>query len=249
VTRAVVLQHIRCEPPGVFTDVLERRGIGIETVELDEGGVLPDWRAADLLVVMGGPMGAYDEAEHPWLAGEKRWIAAAVRAGKPYFGVCLGAQLLAASLGAEVRAGQAPEVGVLPVDLTADGLADPVLSAIGPRFAALQWHGDTFDIPAGAAGLASSPAYPNQAMRFGRVAYGVQFHVEVTDEMFAEWGRVPAYAASARAALGPSGFEILASDFLGGRQAMSQAAERVFGAWLARARVPPVRQPPAVTIP
>jgi GMP synthase (glutamine-hydrolysing) len=249
VTSALVLQHIGCEPPGVFTGVLDRHGVGIETVELDEGGALPDWRATDLLVVMGGPMGAYDEAEHPWLAGEKQWIAAAVLAGKPYLGVCLGAQLLAASLGARVGPGPAPEVGVLPVDLTPDGLADPVLSVLGPRFPALQWHGDTFDIPAGAVGLASSPAYQNQAMRFGQVAYGVQFHVEVTDAMFAEWGRVPAYAASARAALGPSGFEILASDFRGGRRVMSQAAERMFGAWLARAGVPPVRQPAASTTP
>jgi GMP synthase (glutamine-hydrolysing) len=249
VTSALVLQHIRCEPPGAFTDVLERHAVAIETVELDEGGALPDWRPADLLVVMGGPMGAYDEAEHPWLAGEKRWIAAAVRAGKPYFGVCLGAQLLAASLGAQVRAGPAPEVGVLPVDLTADGLADPVLSVLGPRFAALQWHGDTFEIPAGAVGLASSAAYPYQAMRFGTVAYGVQFHVEVTGEMFAEWGRVPAYAASARAVLGQDGFQILASAFGGSRLAMVQGAQKMFGAWLARAGVPPVRQPAAFMVP
>ena len=239
-TRAVVLQHISCEPPGVFADVLERHGIDVETVELDEGGVLPDWGAADLLVVMGGPMGAYDEAEHPWLAGEKGWIAAAVRAGKPYFGVCLGAQLLAASLGAQVGPGAAPEVGVLPVDLTADGLADPVLSALGPRFAALQWHGDTFDIPAGAVGLASSTAYPHQAVRFGPVAYGVQFHLEVTDAMFAQWGKVPAYEASARAALGQDGFQVLASDFGGSRDEMSQGAERMFTAWLERAGIPPV---------
>src|SRR5690348_12500374 len=99
--RAVVLQHIRCEPPGLFTGMLADRGIAIETIELDEGGSLPDWREADLLVAMGGPMGAYDEAANAWLAAEKRWIAAAVRAGTPYFGVCLGAQLLAASLGAD----------------------------------------------------------------------------------------------------------------------------------------------------
>jgi GMP synthase (glutamine-hydrolysing) len=89
--------------------------------------MLPDWRDVDLVVVMGGPMGVYDEAEHPWLAAEKRWIAAAVHAGVPYFGVCLGAQLLAASLGAQVRTASAPEVGVLPVTLTADGRADPCL--------------------------------------------------------------------------------------------------------------------------
>jgi GMP synthase (glutamine-hydrolysing) len=238
-TRALVVQHIRCEPPGVFTGVLERHGLAIETAELDEGDQLPDWRDADLIVVMGGPMGVYDEAEHPWLAGEKRWIAEAVRAGIPYFGVCLGAQLLAASLGAQVRTGSAPEVGVLPVTLTAEGRADPVASAMGEEFLALQWHGDTFDIPDGAVWLARSPAYPHQAMRFGEVAYAVQFHVEVTGPMFAQWGHVPAYAASARAALGPSGFEDLGREFAKSREAMSAPADRMFEIWLGRAGIHP----------
>jgi GMP synthase (glutamine-hydrolysing) len=244
VTGALVLQHISCEPPGVFADVLAAHGIGIQTVELDEGDQLPDWREPDLLVVMGGPMGVYDEAEHPWLAAEKRWIAAAVRAGKPYFGVCLGAQLLAASLGARVWAGAAPEVGVLPVFLTVEGRADPVLSELGPQLHALQWHGDTFAVPAGAVSLASSAAYPQQAMRFGTAAYAVQFHLEVTDEMFEQWRHVPAYAASARAALGDGGFETLASAFAAGRAEMARRAERLFGAWLARVATPGAIQYP-----
>jgi GMP synthase (glutamine-hydrolysing) len=231
-TRALVLQHIRCEPPGIFTDVLVRHQITIETVELDEGDRLPDWRGVDLLVAMGGPMGVYDEAEHPWLAAEKRWIAAAVRAGVPYFGVCLGAQLLAASLGAQVRTGSAPEVGVLPVALTPAGRADPVASVLGHEFLALQWHGDTFDIPAGGVCLGQSAAYPHQAMRFGEAAYAVQFHVEVTGQMFAEWGQVPAYAASAQAALGASGFDRLAREFAARRDAMAESADRMFGTWL-----------------
>jgi GMP synthase-like glutamine amidotransferase len=237
VTRALVVQHIRCEPPGVFTDVLGRHQVTIETVELDEGDQLPDWRVADLVVVMGGPMGVNDEAEHPWLAAEKRWIAAAVRAGVPYFGVCLGAQLLAASLGAQVRTGSAPEVGVLPVTLTAAGQADPVASVMGDEFLALQWHGDTFDIPAGAVCLGRSSAYPHQAMRFGDVAYAVQFHVEVTDPMFAQWRHVPAYAASAEAALGASGFDSLARAFAESREAMAESAERMFHSWLCRAGI------------
>ena len=231
---AVVLQHIPCEPPGVFSGVLARHGIAAETVELDEGGQLPDWRAAGLIVAMGGPMGAYEDAAHPWLTGEKRWIAEAVRAGVPYFGVCLGAQLLAGALGARVHPGDAPEVGVLPVTLTAEGRADPVLSGLGGEFPALQWHGDTFDIPAGAVCLGQSAAYPHQAMRFGEVAYAVQFHVEVTDQMFAEWGQVPAYAASAQAALGPDGFGLLAQAFAAGREAMAVSAERMFHSWLHR---------------
>ena len=233
-TKALVVQHIRCEPPGVFTGVLGRLGITIETVELDEGDTLPDWRDVDLVVVMGGPMGVYDEAEHPWLAAEKKWIAEVVRAGMPYFGVCLGAQLLAASLGAAVRTGNTPEVGVLPVTLTEAGRADPVLSVLGREFDALQWHGDTFDVPDGAVCLGQSPAYPHQAMRFGDVAYGVQFHIEVTDQMFAEWRQVPAYAASAEAALGASGFDSLARAFARNREAMAESADRMFHSWLRR---------------
>jgi GMP synthase (glutamine-hydrolysing) len=231
-TRALVVQHIRCEPPGVFTGVLARHRVSVHTAELDEGDPLPDWRDVDLAVVMGGPMGVYDEADHPWLAAEKKWIGEAVRAGMPYFGVCLGAQLLAAGLGAAVRTGSTPEVGVLPVTLTPAGQADPVLSVLGDEFHALQWHGDTFDVPDGAVCLGRSPAYPHQAMRFGEAAYAVQFHVEVTDPMFAEWAAVPAYAASAQAALGPSGFDLLAQGFAARRDAMAESADRMFDAWL-----------------
>ena len=232
---ACVLQHIRCEPPGLFGGPLRDRGFAVETVELDEGGRLPDWREASLVLAMGGPMGAYDEAAYPWLAGEKRWIAAAVRAGTPFFGVCLGAQLLAASLGAEVRPGAAPEVGVLPVEVTDGGRADPVFGVLGDRFPALQWHGDTFAIPAGAVHLARSAAYPSQAFRFGAAAYGVQFHVEVTDAMLAEWRHVPAYRESAAAVLGDGGFQRLAAAFTAARDSMARSASRLFQAWLDQA--------------
>ena len=234
-TWACVLQHIGCEPPGLFCAVLRQHDIAIETVELDEGGPLPDWREPDLVIAMGGPMGVNDESEHAWLAGEKQWIAQAVRSGVPFFGVCLGAQLLAASLGAEVRTGEVPEVGVLPVTLTADGRADPVFSVLGPEFPALQWHADTFGIPAGAVRLAASAAYPNQAFRFGEVAYAVQFHVEVTKAMLAEWREVPAYQKSAAMVLGRSGFEILAAGFAAAWPAMARSASLMFTGWLDQA--------------
>ena len=117
--RVLVLQHIACEPPGVYEDVLHERGAVLTRVELDEGEALPDWREFDAIVAMGGPMGAYEDDLHPWLVAEKRKIAEAVAAGTPYWGVCLGVQLLAASLGARVYPGAAPEVGILPVELTA----------------------------------------------------------------------------------------------------------------------------------
>ncbi len=233
--RACVLQHIRCEPPGLFSGLLLDRGFAVETVELDEGGRLPGWHEVDLVLAMGGPMSVHDESQHPWLAAEKAWIAAAVRAGTPYLGVCLGAQLLAASLGAEVSTGEVPEVGVLPVEVTGPGRADPVFGVLGARFPALQWHGDTFAIPAGAVHLGQSIAYPNQAFRYGDSAYGVQFHVEVTGPMLSEWRQVPAYQRSAEVVLGAGGFQQLAAAFAAEHDSMARSATGLFSAWLDRA--------------
>ena len=130
----LVLQHIGCEPPAAYEDELVDRGFALDRVRLDEGEALPDWRAYGGIVAMGGPMGAYDDELHPWLGPEKQLIADAVRAGKPYWGVCLGAQLLAASLGASVTPGESPEVGVFPVERTDRAAAGPgVLRRAGER--------------------------------------------------------------------------------------------------------------------
>lgn len=197
----LVLQHIACEPPGVYEDVLRERGAALTRVEVDAGDELPDWREFSAIVAMGGPMSANDDDTLPWLADEKALIADAVRAGMPFWGVCLGVQLLAASLGARVYAGDEPEVGVLAVELTEEGRADPVFSALPRSVPALQWHGDTFDLPPGAVRLAGSPAYPNQAFRFEN-AYGVQFHLEVSSEMAREWMDVPEYANALEQTIG-----------------------------------------------
>ncbi len=199
----LVLQHIACEPPGVYEDVLIERGARIHRVEVDEGDSLPDWREFDAIVAMGGPMSANDEGQLPWLGAEKALIGTAVRAGVPFFGACLGVQLLAASLGAEVVPGPAPEVGLLPVFLTEAATTDPVFADLPRELVTLQWHGDTFSLPEGAVLLASSPAYPNQAFRWKRSAYGVQFHLEVSPEMAEEWASVPAYADALERELGP----------------------------------------------
>ena len=124
--------------------------------------------------------------------------------GTPYWGVCLGVQLLAASLGARVYPGPEPEVGLLPVSMTGEARSDPVFAGAPHELLTLQWHGDTFDLPEGAVRLAGSPAYPNQAFRFQR-AYGVQFHLEVSAEMAREWAEVPEYVASLERTLGSEG--------------------------------------------
>jgi GMP synthase (glutamine-hydrolysing) len=228
----LVLQHIACEPPGVYEDVLNERGATIQRVELDEGEPLPEWRAFDAIIAMGGPMGALDEVDHPWLADEKRLIGDAVRSGLPFWGVCLGVQLLAASLGARVYPGSAPEVGLLPVTLTDEALADPVFAGMPRELLSLQWHGDTFDLPDGSALLAGSPAYPNQAFRFGSAAYGVQFHLEVSPALAREWADVPAYAESLERVLGPGALDRLLAELEARSDGVLSDGRRLFERWL-----------------
>ena len=229
----LVLQHIACEPPGVFEDVLLERGATLLRVELDEGESLPgSLDGVDAVVAMGGPMSVNDEQEHPWLVAEKALIAAAVRGGVPFWGSCLGVQLLASALGAEVRPGAVPEVGVLPVHATAAAADDPVFSGLAWPRPTLQWHQDTFDLPQGAVLLATSPAYPHQAFRVGRHAYGVQFHLEIDAAMADEWATVPAYIASADATLGPGGLDRLLGDFRSGMEQMQADGRTLFSRWV-----------------
>ena len=227
----LVLQHIACEPPAAYEDELRAWGADLVRVEVDEGEPLPDWRDFSGIVAMGGPMGAYEDHRFAWLAAEKRLIAEAVRDGRPYFGACLGVQLLAASLGAAVYPGEQAEVGVLPVTLTAEGAADPVFGALPERFWGLQWHGDTYDLPPGAVHLARSEAYEQQAFRFRR-AYGVQFHLEVDGDRAADWGDVPAYAQSLRALLGDDGLPTLVGEVRRHEAEMIGLARRLFAGWL-----------------
>lgn len=228
----LVLQHIACEPPGVYEDVLRNRGCVLHRVELDEGELLPDWREFDAIVAMGGPMSANDDAELPWLTAEKRAIGDAVRAGLPYFGACLGVQLLAASLGARVFPGPRPEVGVLPVTLTDAASDDPVFRELPGEFLTLQWHGDTFELPDGAVALAESPAYANQAFRWGERAYGVQFHVEVDVELAREWAAVPSYAEYLDRVLGPGSLPRLIDELEASAAGMGVRARTMFERWL-----------------
>ena len=204
-------------------------------MELDEGERPPDWREFEGLIVMGGPMGAYEEEAHRWLRSEKALIREAAQAGHPVWGVCLGAQLLAAALGARVYPGEAgAEVGMLPVELTDEALADPVFAGAPSSFPTLQWHGDTFELPDGATLLASSPAYPNQAFSY-RNAYALQFHLEVTPELAREWGEVPAYAAAADAVLGAGSLPGLLAEVERGASSSIPLARSLFGRWLEHA--------------
>jgi GMP synthase (glutamine-hydrolysing) len=227
----LVLQHIACEPPAAFEDELLAWGAALDRIEIDEGDPLPESRDYAGIIAMGGPMGAYEDERLPWLAAEKRLIGEAVRAGTPYWGVCLGAQLLAASLGARAYPGPAAEVGMLGVHLTEAARADPVFGTLPGEFVALQWHADTYDLPDGAVRLARSDAYPQQAFRF-RNAYAMQFHLEIDEALATTWGDVPAYAHSLEQLLGPGALPRLIAQIREQQAQTTQHARRMFSAWL-----------------
>ncbi len=156
-----------------------------------------------------------------------------MRAGKPCWGVCLGAQLLAASLGARVYAGPEPEVGLLPVELTPAGRDDPVFAGLDRDLVTLRWHGDTFNLPEGATRLANSPAYANRAFRYER-AYGAQFHLEVSAEMAREWAKVPAYVASLERTPGAEGAPVFIAAIDERANEMRAAGRALYERWLDR---------------
>jgi GMP synthase-like glutamine amidotransferase len=226
------LQHISCEPPGIYEDILVEKGASIHRVEIDAGQQLPDWRGFDAILAMGGPMSVNDADSLPWLVAEKLWVREAVLAGKPYWGVCLGVQLLAASLGARVYVGVRPEVGIMPVYLTAAALEDDVFSGLPRELLTFQWHGETFDLPEGAVLLATSPAYPNQAFRWKEKAYGVQFHVEISAELVKQWCQVPAYQAALERVLGAGAATRVLGDVSREEKALRSYARSMFENWL-----------------
>jgi len=184
---AHVLRHVLHEDLGVFHEVLIADGwaVGYNEVPVDgvdAGGVA----GADLLIVLGGPCGAYEGAAYPWLVPEIEAIRARVAAGGPTLGICLGAQLIAAALGARVYAGGAGhEIGWASVTLTGPGRAGPLAALDGVPV--MHWHGDTFDLPDGATLLASTQAYRNQAFGVGNHVLGLQFHAEVGGSGIEHW--------------------------------------------------------------
>jgi GMP synthase-like glutamine amidotransferase len=184
--RIVCLQHADYEGPGAIATWVADRGHTMTTV-IPLFETYPAMGEFDMLVVMGGPMGAYEEARHPWLASEKRFIAEAATEGRRVFGVCLGSQIVAEALGGRAHPHATREVGWLPVSLTPTGRYSRALAVLPDTFVAGQWHGDTFDLPDGVKTAASSDACENQAFECcdSRVV-GVQFHLEWTPEQLVE---------------------------------------------------------------
>jgi GMP synthase (glutamine-hydrolysing) len=181
----LILQHVRPEPPGTIIEALDDREVTHRTVKLHRGDSVPDTLDADGLVVMGGRMGVGDIGDPPHLLQELDLIEDALRDERPVLGVCLGSQLMAHVLGADVRPASSKEIGWKEVTLTDAADDDPLFQDVDDPFTAFHWHGDVFTLPDEAERLARTAQTEHQAFRCGNSAYGLLFHLEVTPKTVA----------------------------------------------------------------
>jgi GMP synthase-like glutamine amidotransferase len=187
----LIVKNVTSEGPGTIEDHLRTTNSPFTCIDLEQGQPLPAIDTYTHLIIMGGPMAVYEMDRTPYLKDEAQFIEKAVKADKHVLGVCLGAQMLAHVLGARVYPGGQKEIGWYDVTLTDGGMKDPCMAELavggGKTAQVFQWHGDTFDLPAGAVLLASSVLYPNQAFRYSDRVYALQFHIEVTPGIVSGW--------------------------------------------------------------
>lgn len=187
---ALAITHVAFEDLGTLEETLLQAGYAIERCDActaDLTALAP--RAQDLVVVLGGPVGVYEQKSYPFISAEIDLLRSRLASGRPTLGICLGAQLMAAALGARVYPGSnGKELGWKPLQPGAHAARLPAMAhLLTPGLPVLHWHGDTFDLPAGASHLAASDRYPQQAFALGRFALGLQFHPEVTATGLERW--------------------------------------------------------------
>ncbi|HLK66973.1 MAG TPA: gamma-glutamyl-gamma-aminobutyrate hydrolase family protein [Bryobacteraceae bacterium] len=221
--RVVAFRHVPFEGVGLIASALEQRGLALEYADLYiPQAEIPCVANAAGVILMGGPMSVNDPL--PYLQRETEILLAAIERGQPVLGICLGSQLIAKAMGSRVYRNPVKEIGWFDIHLTEAGREDPVFSAMNARETVFHWHGETLDLPAGATRLASSEACANQAYRIGRNVYGMQFHLEVTPEMIADWCTQDENCGDVRELEGPID---------AGRNAgqLATLAASVFGRW------------------
>ena len=175
------LQHVPFEGLGLIAEWIESHNHTVEVTRLYLGETLPDPASIDILIIMGGPMGIYDEEEYPWLADEKQFIRGAIEKKKTILGICLGAQLLADCLGGTVRSNREKEIGWFSITRNSV-VKSPIDDLLPNEFSVLHWHGDTFSLPPGATQLYGSAACSNQAFICQNRFLGLQFHLEIDEK-------------------------------------------------------------------
>jgi GMP synthase (glutamine-hydrolysing) len=232
-SRILVFQHVAAEPLGTLDRLIRRRGHRVKFVNFErQPDARPKLDRYSGLIVLGGPMNVDDRATRAHLQTELDVLGEALAQRKPILGICLGAQLLAHALGAEVRRHAVSEIGWYDLSTTDHGRADPVFAPLGAGSPVFQWHSYTFDLPHAAAHLASTPTCANQAFRHGENAYGFQFHLEIDKPLIERWLNLPGY----REELGAAGLgrdaEAIRADTVPRIEAMETAAEAVFNNFL-----------------
>jgi len=229
----IVLRHTAAEGLGLLANVLREFGIQHRSLDLARGDPPPkDIRELGGVIVLGGPMAAYEGEKHSFLDTECRLIEQAITAGRPALGICLGAQLIAQVLGGRVYRGNRREVGWAPITLTDAGRDDICFGGPDESPIVFHMHGDTYEPPADATNLARSEVYEQQAFRWGDVVYGLQFHLEFTDEMITRL----ATEADSRRFLQESGVDTdaLLSETPGRVRDLSPFMEQVFSEYFRR---------------
>lgn len=176
------LQHVPFENPGCILDWANDRNVDVQSSHLYKNDPLPDLDDFDLLVVMGGAMGANDDALYPWMSAEKQFIKSAIGAGKKIIGICLGSQFLADVLGVSVYPNLHKEIGWFPIEWTDAAHENTYTNHLPKTLDVFHWHGDTYDLPPGAVHLAKSAICQNQAFQVGETVLAFQFHLEVKED-------------------------------------------------------------------
>jgi GMP synthase-like glutamine amidotransferase len=189
--RVLALQQTWDDPPGYLEEILDEHGIICETIDVEKTP-LPDPALYQAILVMGGPQHLYADTHLSYLAQEQVMLRQAVAQDIPTLGICLGGQLLASALGAVVYRHNCSEVGFFRIPLTKAGCQDPLFAGLPDYQFAFHWHADVFALPSGSLLLASNGSSPNQAFRYGARAYGLQFHIELNEEITANWLHDPA---------------------------------------------------------